>query len=265
MSLFDTHVRLVDARFPPAGLPEVVARARQAGVQGAVIAGSSLESSRRAVQVAERFAAEWEIWAAVGVQPAAAASINEETITALHRMGQARRVRAIAAGLDLSPTAPPRRVQEAAFAALLQLSQWLDLPVVLQAEPGSGPRLVELLRAHRDLFSAGMVHDFEDTAEVLEAYLALGLSISVSGRVTDRREGALVRDALPAIPLDRLLIETDAPHHPPKPHHRQTDRSEPAFLPDVLKEVAHLRHTRAEPLGEAVTQNARRLLGLDAQ
>src|SRR5262249_49194794 len=99
--------------------------------------------------------------------------------------------------------------------------------------------------------------------EALEAYLALGLSLGVSGRVTDRREGAPIRDLLPQIPLDRLLIETDAPAHPPKPHHRTAHRSEPAFLSDVLTEVAHLRHTRAEALGEAVTRNARRLMRLD--
>lgn len=263
MSLFDSYVRLADPGFPPAELPQIVARARAAGVTGTLIAGTSIESSRRAIHGVERFASEWDVWAAVGVHPAGAASVNEETITALHRMGQARRVRAIAAGLDLSPGAPPRRVQEPALEALLQLAQWLDLPLALHVGPGSGVRLAGLLSASRSLFSAGMLHDFNDSREVLEQYLHLGLSVSVSGRITDRQQGALVRSTLPHISLDRLLIETDAPAHPPKPHHRETHRSEPAFLPDVLKEVAHLRHTRAEPLGEAVTQNIRRFLRLD--
>jgi TatD DNase family protein len=261
--LFDGYAGLADVGFPPAELPGLVARAREAGVGGALVVGNSIESSRRAIQVAERFAAEWEVWAAVGVHPSAAASVNEETVTALHRMAQARRVRAITAGLDLAPGLPPRRVQEPALEALLQLCQWLDLPVVLHAGPESGPRLAELLQANRDRFSAGVIHDFNGTPEELEAYRSLGLSISVSGRVTDRRQGARVRAVLPEIPVERLLIETSAPDHPPKPHHRQTDRSEPAFLPDVLKEVAHLRHTPAAPLADAVTRNARLLFRLE--
>jgi TatD DNase family protein len=263
VSLFDGYAGLADICFRPAELPGVVAQARVAGVSGALVAGDSLTSSRRALQVAERFAAEWDVWAAVGVHPPAAASVNEETVTALHRMAQARRVRALTAGLDLSPGLPPRRVQEPALEAHFQLCQWLDLPVVLHAGAESGTRLVELVRANRDQLPAGVIHDFNGTPEELEAYLALDLSISVSGRVTDRQHGARVRTLLPEIPVERLLIETNAPCHPPKPHHRQVDRSEPAFLPDVLKEVAHLRHTPAAPLGEAVTRNARRLFRLE--
>jgi TatD DNase family protein len=198
------------------------------------------------------------------VHPVAAASVNEETVTALHRMGQARRVRAITAGLDLAPGLPARRVQEGALEAMLQLCQWLSLPLVLHAGAESGGRLAEVIRAHRGMFDAGIVHDFNGTAAEVEAYLALDLSVSVSGRVTDRREGARIRAVLPELPAARLLIETNAPHHPPKPHHRETERSEPAFLADVLKEVAHLRHTPAAPLGEVVTTNARRLFGLDS-
>jgi TatD DNase family protein len=262
--LFDTYTRLADPRFPHDELPRIAAAAREAGVAGALVVGTSLESSRRAIQIAERLAPEWDAWAAVGVSPAAAASVNEETITALHRMGQARRVRAVAAGLDLSPALPARHVQEAALEALLQVARWLDLPLVLHGGPeGAAATLLPRLEQHRDLLSIGWVHDFNDSRETQEALLRLGLSIGVSGRVTDRKQGARVRSVLSEIPIDRLLLETDAPAHPPKPHHLTTDRSEPAFLPDVIKEVAHLRHTPAAPLAEAVTGNARRLLRLE--
>lgn len=261
--LFDSHARLADLQFPPDELPRICVAARLAGVTGALIVGTSLESSRRCIQIVERLAPEWDVWAAVGVHPAAAASVNEETVTALHRMGQARRVRAIAAGLDLAPGRPSRRVQEAALAALLQVAQWLDLPVALHAGAAGAAVLVSWLQESGGPLSTGWVHDFNDDQETMEAMLRLGLSIGVSGRVTDRREGASVRDILPAVPVDQLLIETDSPAHPPKPHHRTADRSEPAFLPDVLKEVAHLRHTPAAPLAEAVTRNARRLLRLE--
>jgi TatD DNase family protein len=263
-ALFDGYASLADLQFPPAELPAVVARARKAGVRGALVPGGNMESSRRAIQVAERLSSEWETWAAVGIHPASANSVNEETVTALHRMAQARRVRAISAGLDLSPGLPPRRVQEAALVALLQLCEWLSLPIVLHAGAGDGARLAEVLQGSRDRFAGGMIHDFNGTAEELEAYLSLGLSVSISGRVTDRRLGAPIRALLPKIPIDRLLIESNAPHHPPKPHHLQTERSEPAFVADVLKEVAHLRHTPAAALGAALTRSAGDLFGLDS-
>lgn len=259
--MFDSYTGL--AELPKAELPGIVARARAAGVAGALVAGGSVDASRRAIQIAERFGSEWEIWAAVGIRPAAAGSVNEETITALHRMGQARRVRAVVAGLDIAPGQPPRRVQETALDAMLQLCQWLELPVLLHYGAESSTRLFERLHAGRDLFTTGVLHDFNGTPPELESALALGLSVSVSGRVTDRKDGARIRALLPDIPLDRLLIETNTPHHPPKPHHLRTDRSEPAFLPDVLKEVAHLRHVPAAPLAEAVTANARRVIGID--
>jgi TatD DNase family protein len=178
-------------------------------------------------------------------------------------MAQARRVRAVTAGLDLAPGLPPRRVQETALEAMLQLCQWLDLPLVLHVGERSSRRLIEIVAANRELFTAGVIHDFNGTPEEVGRYLTLDLFVSISGRVTDRREGARVRTLLPDIPKARLLVETNAPHHPPKPHHLRTDRSEPAFLPDVLKEVAHLRHTPAAPLAEAVTRNARALFQLE--
>jgi TatD DNase family protein len=263
MKLFDACIRLTDPRFPLAEHQSIVERARNAGVTGGLVVGTSLESSRRAIQAAERLSTEWDLWAAIGLYPAAAASLNEETITALHRMGQARRVRAVAAGLDFAPGMPTRRIQEMALESLLRISQWLDLPVVLHACRSSGSRLIELLCAHQDLLTRGLLHDFNEAPEVLAVSLKLDLSISVSGRVTDRREGALIRSALPAIPIDRLVIETNAPDHPPKPHHRETTRSEPAFLPDVLKEVAHLRHTPAGPLGVSLSENAYRFFSLE--
>jgi TatD DNase family protein len=259
--LFDGYAGLVD--LPPGDLPGIVARARAAGVGGALVVGQDVASSRQAIRIAEQLAGEWDVWAAVGVSPVAAGAVNEETITALHRMGQARRVRAVAAGLDVAPGLPPRRVQEAALDAMLQLCQWLDLPVILSAGPESGLRLAERVGASRERFSTGVLHDFNGTAAEMEAFLSLGLSLGVSGRVTDRALGAPIRAILPDIPVERLLIETNAPHHPPKPHHRRTDRSEPAFLPDVLKEIAHLRHTPAGPLGETVTANARTLFGIE--
>src|SRR5947209_14862254 len=94
-ALFAVCACLAALRFSRQELPRLVDRAREAGVGGALVPGANLETSRRAIQVAERLAGEWDLWPAVGVHPTAAGTVHEETVTALHRMGRARRVRAI--------------------------------------------------------------------------------------------------------------------------------------------------------------------------
>jgi TatD DNase family protein len=123
-----------------------------------------------------------------------------------------------------------------------------------------------MLTEHRAALRGGVAHCFTEGPEELEAYLGLDLSIGITGWVCDERRGGALRAAVPRIPRQKLLLETDAPYLlprdlTPRPKSR---RNEPAYLPHIAATVAALRGESLASVAEAATQNAVRLFGLDA-
>lgn len=126
------------------------------------------------------------------------------------------------------------------------------------------PRFMSLLKPWLSKVPAAVVHCFTDNRQALDDYLSQGLYIGITGWVCDERRGLELRELVPLIPADRLLLETDAPYLlprdlSPKPSSR---RNEPAYLPHILHQVAALRGDDPIELGETVYQNALRLLGI---
>ena len=109
-----------------------------------------------------------------------------------------------------------------------------------------------------------MAHCFTGTREELESCLALGLSVGITGWVCDERRGLELREMLPLIPAERLLLETDAPYLLPRDMHPRppSRRNEPCFLPHIVQQVANWRGEDAEALGAKVNHNARQLFKL---
>jgi TatD DNase family protein len=139
-------------------------------------------------------------------------------------------------------------------------------PVFLH-ERDAHEELVAMLTPVRASLASGVAHCFTGGPEELAAYLELDLYIGITGWVCDERRGAALRAAVPRIPLDRLLLETDAPYLlprdlAPKPTGR---RNEPQFLAHVLERVAALRELPVELVAQASTANAERLFGLGAR
>ena len=137
-------------------------------------------------------------------------------------------------------------------------------PVFLHERDAHADFVAALAPLASDLERGGVAHCFTGGPAALEAYLELGLHIGVTGWVCDERRGADLRAAVPSIPLERLLVETDAPYLlprdlAPKPAQR---RNEPAFLPHVLARVAELMQRTPEEVARAATSNAERLFGL---
>jgi TatD DNase family protein len=121
-----------------------------------------------------------------------------------------------------------------------------------------------ILRDYRRALPGCVVHCFTDSAEALDAYLALDCHIGITGWICDERRGLGLRELVRRIPADRLLIETDAPYLLPRsikpaPKHR---RNEPAYLPHVLQAIATARGEDAAELGAQTAANARRLFGI---
>ncbi|MGQ9513351.1 TatD family hydrolase [Thermodesulfitimonas sp.] len=252
--LTDTHCHLDDERYK-ADRAAVIERARAAGVTRLVTVGYDLASSRRAGELA---AALPGVYAVVGVHPHDAAGVPLNYLEELRRLARAPRVVAIGEiGLDFYRDLSPRSVQREVFVAQLHLARELGLPVVIHCREAHG-EVYEILRREAVGIS-GVMHCFSGGWEEAKRFLALGFYLSIAGPVTftgARRPVEVVRQ----MPLERLLLETDAPYLPPVPHRGK--RNEPAYLIYTAQKVAAIRGISLEELAAATTANAVRLFGL---
>ncbi|MDI6631161.1 MAG: TatD family hydrolase [Bacillota bacterium] len=254
MQLTDTHCHLDDERFDP-DRAAVVGRARAAGVTRIITVGYDLASSRRGIDLAGSLTG---VFAVVGVHPHDAAAAPPDYIEVLRRLAREPRVVAVGEiGLDFYRDLSPRPVQREVFAAQLRLARELGLPVVIHCRDAHGEVCEILKREAAGL--AGVMHCFSGSWEEAEHFLALGFHISIAGPVTFPQSTKLVEVAR-RVPLDRLLLETDAPYLTPVPHRGK--RNEPAYLVHTARRVAEIRGISLEELASATTENAARLFGL---
>lgn len=251
--LIDTHAHLDDGAFDP-DRAAVIARAREAGIRAIVNVGFD---PARWASTAALCAAHEDIYAVLGLHPHEAGAWDEAL---------ARRLRAALAGpkvvglgeigLDFYRNHAPHEAQRAAFRAQLALARELALPVVLHSRAAEGD-VVAMLAAEE--IGRGVLHSFSGTVEEARRALALGVHISLTGPVSFPKAEAL-RDLARAIPLDRLLLETDCPYLAPQP--RRGRRNEPAFLRFTAEAIAAARDEPVERIIAATGANARALFGL---
>lgn len=253
--LIDSHCHVGEAEYD-ADRAEVLARARAAGVTAMIVpAGAgTIETNLRAIEVAEH---EHDCHAVVGVHPHDVGRMDDALFGKVEELAAHPRVVAIGeTGLDFYYEHSARERQEAEFRRFCGLARSLGLPVVVHSRGAAGETLA-ILREEK--VEAGVVHCFTYGADVARAVLDLGLLVSFSGIVTFRK--ALdVQAAARFVPLDRLLVETDAPFLSPEP--RRGGRNEPARVVDVATRIAELRGIPYPELAERTADNARRLFKL---
>jgi TatD DNase family protein len=160
--------------------------------------------------------------------------------------------------LDFNRDFSPRSHQEQWFEAQLELAFALELPLFLH-ERDAHERFLEILRPYRDRVPAAVVHCFTGTQDELQAYLDLDLHIGITGWICDERRGLHLQELVRSIPLNRLMLETDAPYLTPRTLRPKpkSGRNEPAFLPYVLETVAQAMAKPPEVVADATTQTAR--------
>ena len=262
--LIDIGANLTHSSFA-SDLEEVIRGALAAGVRRQVVTGTDLASSRAAAALAARHAR--VLWSTAGVHPHHAASFEPALGAQLEEVLALPPVVAVGeCGLDYFRDLSPRPAQRAAFIAQLEIAARTDKPVFLH-QRDAHEDFTAILTEHRAALRGGVAHCFTGGPEQLEAYLGLDLSIGVTGWVCDERRGGALRAAVPRIPRDKLLLETDAPYllprdlaPPPK-----SRRNEPAYLPHIAATVAALRGESVASVAAASTHNAVRLFALDAR
>lgn len=259
--MFDIGVNLTSTQFAK-DREKVVKRAREAGVTGMLITGTNALESQQACSLALQHPD--FCWSTAGVHPHHASEWSGETAATLRRLAENDRVVAIGeCGLDFNRNFSEPEQQAYAFEAQLALAAELSLPVFLHCREAH-ERFIAILTPWLPQLPAAVLHCFTGTREELETCLALGLSIGITGWVCDERRGQALRELMPLIPAERLLLETDAPWLLPRDMHpRPTSRrNEPCFLPHIVQQVALLRGEDANELAEQTALNARKLFGL---
>ena len=282
--LTDTHCHLDLRKFDP-DRTEVLRRAAEAGVTRILIPGLSLESSRGVAALA---ASHPMLYAAVGVHPTEAMTWTGETSGELRKLilphpslpsphgrgegGEGKIVAIGEIGLDYYWDSAPHDVQKSVLQEQLGLAAEVGLPVVLHMREARGAReetcardLLEILgrwvaglEDGRLKKGPGVLHSFSGGPETAQEAMRLGFHIGVTGPVTF--ENAAARQALVArLPLERLLIETDAPLL--TPHPRRGRRNEPAYVRLIADKIAVLHCRPIEEVTAATSENARQLFG----
>ncbi len=250
--LVDTHCHLADPAYA-ADLPAVLERAWQAGVARVVVIGESRERAEAAIAMAS---AHPRLVVAAGVHPHDALQWSSETEIWLRELLRDHRIAAVGeTGLDYHYDHSPRPLQHQAFEAQLALAAEANKPAVIHAREADED-VAAILGAHPGV--TAVLHSFSSGMALLRAGLVLRHYVSFSGMVTFKNWR--LDDAIRQTPLDRLLLETDAPYLAPVPHRGK--RNEPAFVRQVAERVAVVRGIPLEELIVVTGENAQRVFQL---
>jgi len=251
--LVDSHCHLDFPEFAPE-LDAVVLRAQDAGVEVLVSIGTRMDGFPKVREIAERFA---NVWCSVGVHPHEAEKELLDSPMPLIEAARHPKVVGIGeTGLDYYYEHSPRRQQIANFRTHVEAARQANLPVIVHTRDADDDTILVLREEMAARPFTGLIHCFTGTKRLAEAALELGLYISISGIATFKKSDEL-RAVLKEVPLNRLLVETDAPYLAPMPHRGK--RNEPAFVRHTAAALAALKGVSASELEDATTDNFFRL------
>lgn len=251
--LIDTHCHL---HFPDfdADREAMMERARAAGVAAFVNVGTDPDTNEKARAFA---AGRPGVVFSAGLHPHSAHEVSDAQMREIEHWVQTHHPAAIGEiGLDFFKSQAPAEVQKDRFSKMLALARQHDLPVIVHSRDAAVDTAA-VIRAEGN--RSGVMHCFSYGVDEMKTFLDLGFLISFSGNVTYRKAEAIA-EAARTVPLDRLVIETDAPYLAPQVHRGK--RNEPAFVAQTAQFIAEKRGMAADKLAEATTQNAIRLFKL---
>ena len=252
--LFDTHAHFDDPRFD-LDREEVIRSLSSYGVGLVTNIGANIPTSKQAVALANRYDF---IYATVGIHPSDVEGVKEEDIEELRRLATENpKVRAIGEiGLDYHYDDAQPELQQFWFRRQLQLAKELNMPVVIHDRDSKG-KCIEILKEME--ISNGVMHCFSGSAEAAKELVKMGFMISFTGVLTFKNARRAI-EACAAVPLERLMVETDCPYMAPEPH--RGERNFSGYVRHVAEKMAEIKEVSGEELIQITTENGKRFYGI---
>lgn len=253
--LIDSHVHLDDRRYDK-DRDRIIKSLKNDGIELVLNIGADLQTSIASVSLAEKYD---NVYAVVGVHPHSAKEVDDSTLEILKSFASRDKVVAIGEiGLDFHYDNSPRDVQRKWFRKQLELAKEVDLPVVIHSRDAT-QETFDIIKEAQDGKLRGVLHCYSDSVEIALEYIKLGFYISLGGPVTFNN-AKVPKEVAKAVPLDKLLIETDSPYLTPTPNRGK--RNEPAYVRFVAAEIAELRGISFDDLVKATNKNTKELFGI---
>ncbi len=252
----DSHVHLNADQYDE-DLQEVIDRALEAKVEKMVVIGFDRKTIERTMQLIEQYDF---VYGVIGWHPVDAIDCTQEDLEWIEKLASHPKIVGIGeTGLDYYWDKSPKDVQQALFRKQIHLAQKIGLPIIIHNRDATGD-VVRILREENAASVGGVMHCFSGSVETARECIAMNFMISLGGPVTFKN-ARLPKEVATEIPLEHLMIETDAPYLAPHPHRGK--RNEPAFVPLVAEEIARLKGLTIEEIGQATTDNAKKFFGID--
>jgi len=252
--LFDTHAHLNDPAFDE-DREALIASLPEKGIQNVMNVGCCLESSKDCIAMAEKYPF---VYASVGSHPDSADEVNDEVLAQYKAMCSHPKVKAVGEiGLDYYYETIPRQVQIRAFMAQMELAREVQLPVIVHERNAHGDGM-EVVQKFPDV--TGVFHCYSGSAEMARQLVNMGWYIGFTGVLTFKNARKAVETAA-AIPLERIVLETDCPFMAPDPFRGK--RNDPSYLYRMAEKLAEIRGISVEEVHKITTENARRLYRLE--
>ncbi|GAA5095205.1 TatD family hydrolase [Chryseobacterium ginsengisoli] len=236
---------------------EIVNRALDNGVEQMILTGTSVRGSKEAAEIAEDYPE--ILFSTAGIHPHDAKSFNNESINELRKLLKQDHVVSVGeCGLDFDRDFSPRPVQERCYRAQLELSIEVNKPLFLH-ERSAFKRFNEITDEYLSKLPKAVVHCFTGTLNEAKTYLDKGFYFGFTGAISDDKRFKHLEDVIKYVPLDRMMIETDAPFMLPKNMPRmQNRRNEPSFLPYVAQTIANLKKIGISEVADETTEVTRK-------
>lgn len=253
---FDTHAHLNADQYQE-DLQEVIDRALAEGISRIVVVGFDRPTIKKAMELAEQFEF---IYASVGWHPVDAIDMKDEDLVWIEELAGHPKVVALGEmGLDYYWDKSPKDIQKQVFRRQIQLAKKVKLPIIIHNRDATAD-IVEILREEGANEVGGIMHCFSGSPEIAKECVEMNFYISLGGPVTFKN-ARKPKEVAAAIPLDKLLIETDCPYLAPHPYRGK--RNEPSYVKLVAEQIAEIKQISIEEVASVTTENAKKLFGIN--